>query len=1067
MRFSHLFIDRPILAGVISILLTLVGAISFRALPIAEYPDIAPPTVVVNATFAGASAEVIAQTVAEPIEQEINGVENMLYLVSQSTGNGALAINVVFKPGTNIDQAQVLVQNRVSIALPRLPEEVRRIGVTVRKSSPDLMQVIYLISPDGSLDQQYISNYATINIRDVINRIDGVGDTILWGARDYSMRIWLDPAKVQSRGLTASDVVSALRAANVQVAAGAINQPPATSPGGFEVAVQTLGRLSSPDQFSDIVVATDQDGRVTRVRDIARVELGSQSYTSNAYLNNKVATAIGIFQRPGSNALATAASVHNTMRDLAKSFPEGMSYNIAYDTSAFVQQSVDEVFTTIFEAVILVVIVIILFLQSWRAAIIPILAIPVSLVGTFFIMSAFGFSINNLTLFGLVLAIGIVVDDAIVVVENVERYLRQGLNPRDAAHKTMQEVGGALIAIALVLCAVFVPTAFISGISGAFYRQFALTIAASTIISAIVSLTLSPALAALLLRPHDDGVRSAFWRTVGRPFNLFFAGFNRMFDRLSLGYAGLTRRILRVSVLMLVLYAGLIGLTALQFSRTPTGFIPPLDRGYFITAISLPPGSTLERTDRVVRRAAEILSSRPGVANVSAFAGFDGATFTNAPNSGVVFVILKPFEERARARLSAASILNDLRGQMQALREASVLVIPPPSVPGIGTGGGFKLYVQDRAGRGPRALEQTVGGILGPANQTPGLVQVFSLFNTTTPQIYADIDRTKAEILGVPITRFFDTLSIYMGSTFVNDFNILGRTYRVTAQADNSFRLSVRDVENLRTRSVTGDMVPLGTVARFQEITGPYRVPRYSLFPAAEVQGSTTPGFSTGQGIAAMERILAANLPSGFGFEWTEIALQERVAGNTAVVAFSLAVVFVFLLLAAQYESVLLPLAVILIVPMCLLAAISGLLLRGMDNNILSQIGFVVLIGLAAKNAILIVEFAKQAEEQGADRWDAVVQAARTRLRPILMTSFAFILGVVPLVIATGAGAEMRQALGTAVFFGMLGVTFFGLIFTPVFYVFARWIGEVLPRGSSNQTTQPAIDVQTTTEATS
>ena len=641
MRISHLFIDRPILAGVISILLTLVGAISFRALPIAEFPDIAPPTIVVNATFAGASAEVIAQTVAEPIEQEINGVENMIYIVSQSTGNGALAINVVFKPGTNIDQAQVLVQNRVSIALPRLPEEVRRIGVTVRKSSPDLMQVIYLISPDGSLDQQYISNYATINIRDVINRIDGVGDTVLWGARDYSMRVWLDPAKVQSRGLTASDVVLALRAANVQVAAGAINQPPATSPGGFEVAVQTLGRLSSPDQFSDIVVATDQDGRVTRVRDIARVELGSQSYTSNAYLNNKVATAIGVFQRPGSNALATAASVHNTMRDLAKNFPEGMSYDIAYDTSAFVQQSVDEVFKTIFEAVILVVIVIVLFLQSWRAAIIPILAIPVSLVGTFFIMAAFGFSINNLTLFGLVLAIGIVVDDAIVVVENVERYLRQGLSPREAAHKTMQEVGGALIAIALVLCAVFIPTAFIAGISGAFYRQFALTIAASTIISAIVSLTLSPALAALLLRPHDDEVRSGFWRTVSRPFNLFFSGFNRMFDRLSLGYAALTRRILRVSALMLVLYAGLIGLTAFEFSRTPSGFIPPLDRGYFIAAISLPPGSSLERTDRVVRRAAEILSSRPGVANVSAFAGFDGATFTNAPNSGVVFVILE------------------------------------------------------------------------------------------------------------------------------------------------------------------------------------------------------------------------------------------------------------------------------------------------------------------------------------------------------------------------------------------------------------------------------------------
>jgi hydrophobe/amphiphile efflux-1 (HAE1) family protein len=1057
MRFSHFFVDRPIFASVVSIILTLVGYIAFRALPITEFPEIAPPTVVVNATFAGASAEVIAQTVAAPIEQEINGVDNMIYMVSQSTGNGVVAINVVFKPGTNIDQAQVLVQNRVAVALPRLPAEVQRIGVTVRKSSPDLMLVIHLISPDGSLDQQYISNYATINIKDVITRIDGVGDTIVFGARDYSMRVWLDPAKVQSRGLTADDVVTALRAANVQVAAGAINQPPAKSLGGFEVAVQTLGRLSTPEQFSDIIVATDPDGRVTRVRDIGRVELGSQDYTTNAYLDNKVATAIGIFQRPGSNALATAATVLQTMEELSKSFPPGLEHRIAYNTTEFVQQSVDEVIKTLLEAVVLVVIVIILFLQTWRAAIIPIVAIPVSLVGTFFVLGAFGFSLNNLTLFGLVLAIGIVVDDAIVVVENTERYLRAGLSPRDAAHKTMDEVGSALVAIALVLCAVFIPTAFITGISGSFYRQFALTIATSTIISALVSLTLSPALAALFLRPHGYEEQPGFWSTVSRPFNVFFAGFNWAFEKLSSGYAGFTRRVLRVSALMLFIYAGLIGFTYFQFSRTPSGFIPQLDRAYFIVAISLPPGSSLERTDRVVRRASEILTSRPGVNHAVAFAGFDGATFTNAPNAGVVFVPLKPFEERVKAGLATTTILNDLRGQMQALREAFVLVIPPPSVPGIGTGGGFKMYIQDRAGRGPRALEQAVGTIVGPANQTPGLVQVFTLFNTSTPQVYADIDRTKAEMLGVPITRFFDTLSVYMGSVFVNDFNILGRTYRVTAQADNPFRLSVRDVENLRTRSVTNDMVPLGSVARFNEITGPYRVPRYNLFPAAEVQGATLPGFSTGQAIAAMEKIAAEKLPSGFGFEWTEIALQEKAAGNTAVIAFSLAVVFVFLLLAAQYESILLPLAVILIVPMCLFAAVSGLLLRGMDNNILTQIGFVVLIGLAAKNAILIVEFARQAEDQGLSRWDAAVQAARTRLRPILMTSFAFILGVVPLVVATGAGAEMRQALGTAVFFGMLGVTLFGLLFTPVFYVLVRWIGTTrLFKASTGANVSPA-----------
>ena len=1046
MGFSHFFVDRPIFASVISIILTIVGAISYRALPISEFPEIAPPTIVVNATFSGAAAEVIAQTVAAPIEQEINGVDNMIYQVSQSTGDGRLAINVVFKPGTDIDQAQVLVQNRVSIALPRLPEEVQRLGVTVKKSSPDLMMVIHLVSPDGSLDQQYISNYATINIRDVITRVDGVGDTQVFGARDYSMRIWLDPAKTQSRNLTASDVVAALRAANVQVAAGAINQPPAKSPGGFQIAVQTLGRLQTADQFEDIVVATDPEGRVTRVRDIARVELGSQDYVSNAYLDNKIATAIGIFQRPGSNALSTAATVLSTMDTLAKDFPAGLKYSVVYNTTEFVQQSVDEVIKTLFEALILVVIVIIVFLQSWRAAIIPVVAIPVSLVGTFFILAAFGFSLNNLTLFGLVLAIGIVVDDAIVVVENVERYLEAGLSAKEAAHKTMDEVGGALVAISLVLCAVFIPTAFITGISGKFYQQFALTIAASTVLSLICSLTLSPALAALLLRPHSRAEPTRLMKILSMPLTIFFAGFNKVFGKLSSGYAALTRRVLRVSVLMLVLYGGLIVLTYVGFARTPSGFIPPLDRAYFITAISLPPGSSLERTDAVVRRASEILMSRPGVAHAVSFAGFDGATFTNAPNTGVVFVPLKPFAERIKEGLTSAGITNDLRAQMQALREAFVLVIPPPSVPGIGTGGGFKMYVQDKAGRGPRALEQAVAGVTGPANRTPGLVQVFSLFNTSTPQIYADIDRTKAEMLGVPITRFFDTLSTYMGSTFVNDFNILGRTYRVYAQADNPFRLSIRDVANLRTRSVTGDMVPLGSVATFQDTTGPYRVPRYNLFPAAEVQGATVPGFSTGQAIAAMEGIATQNLPSGFGFEWTEIALQEKVAGNTAAIAFGLAVVFVFLLLAAQYESVVLPLAVILIVPMCLLAAISGLLLRGMDNNILSQIGFVVLIGLAAKNAILIVEFAKQAEENGASSFDAAVQAAQTRLRPILMTSFAFILGVVPLVIAKGAGAEMRQALGTAVFFGMLGVTVFGLLFTPIFYVVMRWIGDKVSR---------------------
>lgn len=1043
MRFSHFFIDRPIFAAVISLIITIVGGISYFALPVSEYPNIAPPTIVVSAAYPGASAEVVADTVAAPLEQEINGVEGMLYISSQSTGNGATAINVVFALGTDIDKAQVLVQNRVAIAEPRLPESVKRLGVTVRKSSPDMLMVIHMTSPNGTYDQQYISNYTNLNVRDLIARIDGVGEARVFGARDYSMRVWLDPARVAARNLTASEVVSALRGANLQVAAGAINQPPATAPGGFQIAVQTLGRLSDPKQFGDIVISRDMQGRVTRLRDVARIELGSQDYTLNAYLDNKTATAILIFQRPGSNALKIAAAILDKMKELSADFPEDLAYSVVYNPTEFIQTSIDEVITTLWEALALVVIVVILFLQSWRAAVIPIMAIPVSLIGTFLIMGALGISLNTLSLFGLVLAIGIVVDDAIVVVESVERYIRKGLSARDAAYKTMSEVGGALIAMSLVLVAVFGPAAFISGISGSFYRQFAVTIAASTMISLIVSLTLSPALSALLLKPPRAEEEGKSPGLLGK----FFGGFNRGFDALSQYYGRLTGRLVRLVGIVLVVYGGLLFLTYDQFNRTPSGFIPQLDRGYFITAFQLPPGSSLQRTDDVIKRATDILLSRPGVKHAVGFAGFDGATFTNAPNAGVIFVTLKEFDERAKLKLTADKILTDLRGQMQTLREAMVFVIPPPSVPGIGTGGGFKLYVQDRLGRGPRALEQATWSIAGPANGVPGLAQVFTMFNTATPQVYADIDRTKAEMLGVPISRFFDTLSTYMGSAFVNDFNILGRTYRVTAQADNPYRLTTRDIENLRTRSLFGDMVPLGSVATFADTTGPYRVPRYNLYPAAEIIGATRPGFSTGQAIGAIENLAAQNLPQGFGFEWTELALQEKLAGSTAAIAFGLAIIFVYLLLAAQYESIVLPFAVIMIVPMCLLAAILGVGIRGMDNNILTQVGLIVLVGLAAKNAIMIVEFAKQAEEeQGLSRFEAAVQAAKTRLRPILMTSFAFILGVVPLLIASGAGAEMRQALGTTVFFGMLGVTIFGLIFTPVFYVVCRKISSMLAR---------------------
>jgi hydrophobe/amphiphile efflux-1 (HAE1) family protein len=1045
MRFSHFFIDRPIFASVLSLIILIVGGIAQFRLPVAEYPEIAPPTVNVTATYPGASAEVIAQTVATPLEQEINGVDDMLYIVSQSTGDGLLSINVVFKPGVDIDQAQVLVQNRTAVAQPRLPEDVQRLGIVVRKASPDLMMVVHMTSPDGSRDQQYISNYATLYVKDVLARVEGVGNVQVFGARDYSMRVWLDPARVAAHNMTAGEVVAAIRAANLQVAAGAINQAPAISPGGFTLSVQTLGRLTAPEEFGNIVLRAETDGSVTRLRDLGRIELGAQDYTVNAYLDNKTATALVIFQRPGSNALQTSAAVKAAMEDLKKSFPPGLGYTVVYNPTEFIQASVDAVIETLFEALLLVVIVVILFLQTWRAAIIPLMAIPVSLIGSFAVMSAVGISFNTLSLFGLVLAIGIVVDDAIVVVENVERYLTQGMSPKAAAHKTMDEVGGALIAISLVLIAVFLPTAFISGLQGSFYKQFAITIAASTAISAFVSLTLSPAMAALLLKSHAlshiEKPKPTLYDRLVAPINWFFKHFNRGFEALSNFYGRAAARLIRMAVVVLVVYAGLLFLTVNRLTSTPTGLIPQLDRSYFIAAMQLPPGSTLERADRLVRQASELIMNTPGVAHAVAFVGFDGATFTNAPNTGVIFVPLKPFAERRD--LPKEKILADLRGKMFSLREAFVFVLEPPSVPGIGTGGGLKGYVQDRAARGLPALEGATWALAGAAGQTPGLTQAFTLFSTKTPQLWAEIDRTKAEQLGVPIGRVFETLSVYMGSAYINDFNILGRTYRVTAQADNPYRLTLRDVENLKTRSAGGEMVPIGSVATFQDTTGPYRVARYNLYPAAEVQVALVRGFSSGQGIAAIEGLANKVLSSGFGFEWTEIALQEKLAGNTAILAFGLAVLFVFLLLAALYESWLLPLAVILIVPMCILAAMIGVNIRGLDRNILVEIGLVVLVGLAAKNAILIVEFAKQAHEGGMSRYDAAVSAARTRLRPILMTSLAFILGVVPLVVSFGAGAEMRQSLGTAVFAGMLGVTLFGLAFTPVFYVISTGLAEL------------------------
>jgi HAE1 family hydrophobic/amphiphilic exporter-1 len=1038
LRFSHFFIDRPIFATVIAVFITLIGAFAYGTLPVAQYPEIAPPTIEIRASYPGASAEVVSGTVATPLEQEINGVENMLYLSSQATGDGNLVITATFRLGTNLDTAQVLVQNRVSAAEPRLPEEVRQIGVTVRKNSPDLMMVIHLSSPDGSRDQLYMSNYATLNIKDVLARLDGVGDVRIFGARDYSMRIWLDPEKIAARNMTAGDVVRALRQQNVQVAAGSLNQPPVPRSGDFQLAIETLGRLSTEREFRNVVVKSEPGGQVTRLEDIGRVELGAQDYSANGYLDRRPAVPLLLFQRPGSNALETADRIIKTMQALSKDFPPGLQYDIVYNPTEFIAESVREVIKTIFEAVALVVVVVILFLQTWRASIVPIAAIPVSLVGTFIVLAGLGYSLNNLSLFGLVLAVGIVVDDAIVVVENVERNLRLGMSPREASRRTMDEVGGALIAIALTLIAVFVPAAFLSGISGQFFRQFAVTIAAATAISCLVSLTLSPALCALLFKPHD-----AHPKREALPLRVvhgFFGGFNYLFDRLSGGYGALTKRLIRVAALVLVVYAGLIALTGWQFERAPTGFIPQQDQGYLITVLQLPPGASLARTDAVVKKAIDIILATPGVEHVVPFSGFDAATFTNAPNAGAIFVPLKPFHERAAQGLTAEHILADLRTRLGAIQEAFSIVIPPPPVRGIGNAGGFKMMIQDKRGRGLAALEAAVQDMAGAANRTPGLAGVFSLFNTRTPKIYADIDRARAEMLGVTADQVFEALEVYVGSTFVNEFNDLGRTYRVIAQADGKFRQDLHEIANLKTRNSQGEMVPLGAVAAFRDMTGPYRVPRYNLYPAAELQGNTAPGYSAGYGLAAMEKLAAERLPEGFGFEWTELAFQQKEAGNTAILVFGASVIFVFLVLAAQYESWALPLSVVLIVPMCLLAAVSGLLLRGIEVNILAQVGFVVLIGLAAKTAILIVEFAKQAEEQGADRFDAAMRAATTRLRPILMTSFAFILGVLPLVVATGAGAEMRQSLGTAVFYGMLGVTFFGLIFTPVFYVSVRWL---------------------------
>ena len=1036
MRFSRFFIRRPIFAAVLSMFITILGVIAYFNLPLTQFPEIVPPTVTVNATYPGASAQTVSDTVAAVIEQEINGVENMIYMYSQATSDGALSITVTFDIGTDIDKAQVLVQNRVASAEPRLPDEVRRSGVTVRKNNPDLLLVVHLVSPDNTYDQLYISNYALLNVRDILARIEGAGSVNLFGSREYSMRVWLDPERIAGLNLTAEEVLSALRQQNVQVAGGAIGEPPMRSSGAFQVPLQLKGRLRDAGEFEQIVIKSGRDGRVVFLKDVARVELGALNYTTYGYQNGDPAIVLAVTQSPGSDALKTANAIKRSMVEISKSFPKGLEYRIVYNPTEFIEVSIRELYKTILEAIAMVILVVLLFLQTWRATAIPVIAIPISLIGTCAVMLLLGYSINTLTLFGLVLAVGIAVDDAIVVVENVERRLKEGLSSADAARATMDEVGMAVVSIALVLSAVFIPTAFVSGITGQFYRQFAITIASATIISAFVSLTLSPALAAILFKAHDEHTKPS---VLMRPVHVLFDAFNRGFAALAAGYSTLVRGLARVTTLMLLIYAGLIAGAIAFVMHMPTGFIPALDRGIVIVSLQLPAGASLERTDAVVRKAQEIIHATPGFKYTNGYTGRSGSTFTNGSNLAAIFCVLDDFLERHDKGLTINRVAQDLRNRLaRDISEATAQVFVPPPVRGVGGTSGFSMRLQDRAGLGSEAFSRAAQELILAANSTPGIINTFTTFSTGTPQIFVDVDRMKAQMLKVPMANVFEALRVYMGSAYVNDFNMFGRTYRVTAQADSVFRLDPENISRIRVRNADGQMVPMGSLVTFRETTGPDRVPRYNLFPAIEINGQSSAGVSSGQALQIMQDVAARTLPPGISYEWTDLSYQEKKTGRTGYYIFALSVLFVFLALAAQYESWSLPLAIILIVPMCLLSAVFGVWLHGQDINILTQVSFVVLIGLAAKNAVLIVEFARQLEDKGHDIVSAAVEACRLRLRPILMTSLAFTSGVLPLYFAKGAGAEMRVALGTGVFWGMIGVTLFGLVFTPVFYIVLR-----------------------------
>jgi hydrophobe/amphiphile efflux-1 (HAE1) family protein len=1062
MNISSFFIERPIFASVLAIIITVAGLLAVPVLPISEYPEIVPPTVVVSGQYPGASPKTIAETVITPLEQQINGVENAIYTNSTSTPDGSFSITVTFRLGTNLDIAQVQTQNRVSQAEPRLPDVVRQVGLITQKRSPDLTMVVFLRSIDGRYDSLYLRNYAVIQIRDVLARLQGAGDVEVFGSGDYAMRLWLDPSKIAARSMDVDEVLGAVREQNVQVAAGQIGGQPSLPGTQFQYIVNAQGRLQTEQEFGSIVVKNGANGETTYLRDVARLELGPDNYALRSMLDGKPAVAIPVFQLPGANALDLSTSVRAAMKDLAKNFPEGVTYEIDYDPTVFVRSSIEAVVHTLFEAVLLVVLVVIVFLQTWRASIIPLVAVPVAIVGTLAALLAAGFSINSLTLFGLVLATGIVVDDAIVVVENIERKIEQGLNPHAAAHAAMGEVTRPIISIMLVLCAVFIPVAFVSGLTGQFYRQFGITIAASTIISTFNSLTLSPALAALLLKPRS-APPDAFQRGINRVLGGFFGWFNRLFERASARYGRGVSRITAIRGTVLALFGALLIGTWGMFHVVPGGFIPAQDKQYLVGIVQLPDAASLDRTEKVVRQISEIAQKTPGVDHVIGFSGLSVQGFVNLSNAAVVFFPLTSFDARRSKDLSAAAIAGSLNKQFGAIQDAVIFAVPPPPVQGLGNTGGFKLFLQDRGAHGYDELARVTNEVLSKARQQPELnpYATYTTFQNSVPQLYADVDRVKAKQQSVPLSSVFDTLQAYLGSVYVNDFNRFGRTYRVYAQAEAQFRAQPEDIANLKMRNSGGDMVPMGAVADVRFESGPDRVSHYNVYLAADINSQGAAGVSSGQANAAMERVLKDTLPNGFGYEWTDLTFQQKSAGDTAVLVFPICVLLVFLILSAQYESWALPLAVILIVPMCLLSAMVGVWLKGSDNNALTQIGFIVLVGLACKNAILIVEFARERVEHGLAPVDAAIEACRLRLRPILMTSFAFIFGVTPLVVASGAGSEMRQAIGIAVFAGMLGVTSFGLFLTPVFFVtIETWLARHRPAGSRAPLGYSAIDAE-------